>query len=152
MGFTDEEHAAVQMARTVKKSAAALVAAVAGQVRDAGGAKPGLRPAHSRLFEHLDTDGTRLTALADRAGMSHQAMGELVTELVAAGYLERVPDPADGRARLVRPTAAGRGELARATGALRDLRARWQAELGDERSVDDILDGLAALIRVCTRE
>ena len=51
--------------------------------------------------------GTRLTALAESAGMSKQAMGQLVDDLERLGYVERVPDPADGRAKIVRLTRRG---------------------------------------------
>jgi DNA-binding MarR family transcriptional regulator len=138
---SDRVTAAVAMAKTIKQARAALVEAILR-----GGSE--LRPAHTQVFEHLDPEGTRLTSLADRVGMSHQAMGELVGELVTQGYLERVPDPADGRARLLRATVRGERERARAVEALGEIRARWQAELGT-RSVDEVLDGLAALIRAC---
>lgn len=88
-----------------------------------------LRASHTQVFESLDPDGTRLTTLAERARMSHQAMGEMVDELTRHGYLERVPDPADGRARLIRPTKRGQAVLARAADQLRLLHDRWQREL-----------------------
>ncbi|MCB9682522.1 MAG: MarR family transcriptional regulator [Alphaproteobacteria bacterium] len=66
-----------------------------------------VRPAHTALFPHIDLDGTRLTVIAERAGISKQAVGQLVDDLVAMGALERVPDPADGRARLVRFVGGG---------------------------------------------
>src|ERR671915_193976 len=57
--------------------------------------------AHHPLFENIDPEGTRLTVLAARAGMTHQSMGEVVDVLVRRGYLKRVTDPTDGRAKLV---------------------------------------------------
>jgi len=60
-----------------------------------------LRPAHAAVIVHLEVGGTRLTELAERAGVTKQAMGKLVDELEAIGYLERRPDPADGRAKIV---------------------------------------------------
>ena len=77
------------MARTVKQARGALIDAVR---RGSGG--EGLRSAHTQVFESLDPGGSRLTALAERAQMSHQAMGELVDELLRHGYLQRIPDPA----------------------------------------------------------
>jgi DNA-binding MarR family transcriptional regulator len=130
----------------IKRSRTALVEAVAAQSRTAG--RAGLRAAHTQVFEHLDPAGTRLTVLADRAGMTHQAMSELVAELVHNGYLERIPDPVDGRARLVRPTAQGRHELGRAAGYLRELHRRWQAELGPV-PVEHVLRALDQLSRLC---
>src|SRR5919199_4109650 len=53
------------------------------------------------VFENIDREGTRLTDLAARADMTHQSMGELIDTLEQRGYVERRPDPADGRARLV---------------------------------------------------
>jgi len=63
--------------------------------------QPSLRAAHTALFPHLDMTGTRLTVLAERVGISKQAVGQLVTELEEMGALERVPDPSDGRAKLI---------------------------------------------------
>jgi DNA-binding MarR family transcriptional regulator len=66
-----------------------------------------LRAAHAAPFMVMDPQGTRASQLAARAHISKQAMGELVAYLVDRGYLQTVPDPSDGRARLVRPTARG---------------------------------------------
>src|SRR5690606_23391637 len=61
-----------------------------------------LRPTHClNVFRFMDCDGTRPGALAARAGMTPQAMGELVTYLERHGYVRRVPDPSDGRGRVV---------------------------------------------------
>jgi DNA-binding MarR family transcriptional regulator len=69
---------------------------------------PDIRPAHSQVMENIDRDGTRLTELAARASMSHPSMLELVVGLERLGHVERVADPTDARARLVRLTAQGR--------------------------------------------
>lgn len=66
-----------------------------------------LRAAHAAPFMVMDPEGSRASQLAARAHTTKQAMGELVTYLVERGYLQTVPDPSDGRARLVRPTARG---------------------------------------------
>jgi len=68
---------------------------------------PGLQPAHQAVLTHLRVSGSRLTELARRASMSKQAMGQLVDEVERLGYVERVADPADGRAKIVRFTQAG---------------------------------------------
>ena len=68
-----------------------------------------IRPSAAQVFRGLDRGGTRLTELARRAEITKQSMGSLVAELEADGYLERVPDPADGRAKLVRLTRQGQG-------------------------------------------
>ena len=95
-----------------------------GRIRDATGQE--VRVAHTRLLPHIDLDGTRITEIARRAGITKQAVGPLVDELVALGALERIPDPADGRAKLVRFT-------------------RVQTEQGEEYSLMGGLRVLAAL-------
>jgi DNA-binding MarR family transcriptional regulator len=72
---------------------------------------PAARLAHTTLLPHIDLDGTRQTEIARRAGVSKQAVGQLVDDLVAAGMLARAPDPADGRAQLVRFTDEGLAQL-----------------------------------------
>jgi DNA-binding MarR family transcriptional regulator len=67
----------------------------------------GLQPAHQAVLTHLRVSGTRLTELARRASMSKQAMGQLVDEVERLDYVERVSDPTDGRAKIVRFTRAG---------------------------------------------
>jgi DNA-binding MarR family transcriptional regulator len=108
----------------------ALSAALDQRLAAAGYAD--VRAAHGVVFAVIDAEGTRVTDLAARAGMTKQAMAELVEHLEARGYVQREPDPADRRARLVRLTrrgweciAAGR---AIATELEDELAARWGAE------------------------
>jgi DNA-binding MarR family transcriptional regulator len=81
------------------------------------------------VFENIDRDGSRLTTLATRSGMTHQSMGELVHTLERAGYLERRPDPADGRARIIRLTGRGQALVRQALRDIRAIEAAWQAEI-----------------------
>jgi DNA-binding MarR family transcriptional regulator len=67
-----------------------------------------VRRAHNAVFVNLPADGLRLTDLADEAGISKQAMGELVDDLETKGYVERLPDPTDGRAKLIMWADRGR--------------------------------------------
>jgi DNA-binding MarR family transcriptional regulator len=85
---------------------------------------PDIRIAHSAVFRHITPRGSRVTELAERAQMAKQSMAYLVESLTEAGYLTSVPDPADGRARLVRLTARGR----RVWDALIALSAEAEAE------------------------
>lgn len=62
----------------------------------------GLTRSHTRLLPHLDLAGTRSTELAERMDVTKQAVSQLVGDLEEMGMLERVPDPSDGRAKLVR--------------------------------------------------
>jgi DNA-binding MarR family transcriptional regulator len=63
--------------------------------------------AHTSLLANLDLEGTKITILAMRVGITKQSMGQLVAELEAQGYLERESDPTDKRAALVKFTARG---------------------------------------------
>lgn len=63
--------------------------------------------AHIHITRHLERKGTRLTDLAQKAGMSKQAMGDLVDQCDAWGLVTREPDPRDARARVVRFTPTG---------------------------------------------
>src|SRR5829696_5042580 len=65
---------------------------------------PDVREPHLQIFGNLGVDGVRLTDLAARAQLSLAATSELVNELQDLGYLERRPDPADGRAKRIFPT------------------------------------------------
>src|SRR3954451_43374 len=67
-----------------------------------------VRPAHGAVFQYLDDTGTTVSRLAERARMTKQAMAELVTYLEAHGYLVRIADPSDRRAKLVLPTDRGK--------------------------------------------
>jgi DNA-binding MarR family transcriptional regulator len=84
-----------------------------------------LRAAHSAVLRHIEPEGSRVTDLAARAGMTKQSMSYLVDALVEAGYLAIVPDPADGRAKLARLTARGH----QAMDALIALSARFERDL-----------------------
>jgi DNA-binding MarR family transcriptional regulator len=66
-----------------------------------------LTPALVRLLPHLSRDGIRPTELARRVDVSKQAIGQALADLAAQRLVELVPDPSDGRARLVRLTASG---------------------------------------------
>ena len=91
---------------------------------------PDLRPAHVQLFAYLDADGTRQTELARRAGISKQAVGQLVTDLIDAGVLARVADPSDRRAHRVRLTRRGERTVAEGLTVLEQIERELAAELG----------------------
>jgi DNA-binding MarR family transcriptional regulator len=88
--------------------------------------------AQSRLMMGLDPEGTRLTVLAERAQIAKQTATALVDRLERAGYVERVPDPSDGRARLVRLTARAQEVLPVARAEEDRIEAEWRAHLGPE--------------------
>ena len=67
------------------------------------------RPTYQPVFQWCRSEGSRLTELAERAGVTRQSMGEMIDVLEQRGYVERVPDPSDGRAILIRRTQRGWG-------------------------------------------
>jgi DNA-binding MarR family transcriptional regulator len=94
---------------------------------------PEVRAAHSAVFQYLDDTGTTVSALAERAQMTKQAMAELVHHLEAHDYVSRVPDPADRRAKLVLATERGREVLAIARALVPEIEERVGAIVGAER-------------------
>jgi DNA-binding MarR family transcriptional regulator len=92
-----------------------------------------IRPGHGCVFRFIDVEGSRLTDLAERAGLTKQAVGEVVSDLEALGYLERVPDPGDRRAKIVRLTDTGLDATEAAGRIFADIERRWAERFGEER-------------------
>jgi len=88
-----------------------------------------VRPAHGAVFQYLDDAGTPVARLAERAQMTKQAMAELVLHLERHGYVVRVADPHDRRAKLVTPTDKGREVFAIAQELVPEI----------EHEIDDLL-------------
>ncbi|HEV2121921.1 MAG TPA: MarR family winged helix-turn-helix transcriptional regulator [Chloroflexota bacterium] len=107
-----------------------------------------LRPAHFSVFQHLDAEGTRTTTLAERAQMTKQAMGELVTDLERRDYVVRVPDPTDRRAKLVVRTERGWAVETIARATVRAVELEWETEVGSERmrQFRETLEQIAAAV------
>jgi DNA-binding MarR family transcriptional regulator len=93
----------------------------------------GIRYVHGAVFRFVDADGSRLTTLAERSGLTKQAVGELVNELEERGYVERVTDPDDRRAKIIRLTARGKMAQTAAGRILMDVEQRWSRRLGRDR-------------------
>lgn len=72
---------------------------------------PDLHPRHGSILAYLDEDGVRATELSRLSGRHKQVVGRLVDELEDLGYVERRPDPADRRAKLIVPTAHGLDQM-----------------------------------------
>ncbi|WP_232320292.1 MarR family winged helix-turn-helix transcriptional regulator [Herbidospora daliensis] len=87
--------------------------------------------AQGRLLARVGPDGTRIGDLAEQAGVTKQTATFLVNQLEKAGYVERVPDPADARARLVRLSEAGWAGVAIARKVEAEVEAEWVAHLGE---------------------
>ena len=91
-----------------------------------------VRPAHFTVFQHMPPEGIRLTALADAALLTKQSMGYLVDDLETHGYVERVPDPADRRAKVVRLTERGRQVEQTVRAVIRQIESDWAARMGED--------------------
>ncbi|SEQ33459.1 MarR family winged helix-turn-helix transcriptional regulator [Lentzea albida] len=89
--------------------------------------------AQARVLMRVDPDGTRLTVLAESAQVTKQTAGFLVDQLEKAGYVERVPDPADGRARLVKVTEKAKEAVPVANAELARIEAEWEQHIGKRR-------------------
>jgi DNA-binding MarR family transcriptional regulator len=107
-----------------------------------------VRPAHFTVFQHLAPQGMRLTALAEEALLTKQSMGYLVDDLEALGYVERAPDPADRRAKLVRLTARGWQVDDTVRAVILQIEADWASRLGEEnyRQLVHLLRALIAVL------
>ena len=92
-----------------------------------------LRLPHMAVLQFPGPDGARPSVLAERAGMSKQAMNQLLKSLEGLGYLVRSDAPDEGRARIVRFTKRGRAVYAKMVEILRDIEREWSAELGAKR-------------------
>src|SRR5688572_11073733 len=97
------------------------------QIADAG--HPEIREGHGCVFGFIDLEqGSRLTDLAADAGLTKQAVGEAVTELERLGYVTRVPDPQDGRAKIIKLTDRGTDAVIKGRRIFAQIEAEW-AEL-----------------------
>jgi DNA-binding MarR family transcriptional regulator len=90
-------------------------------------------PAQARVFQRIAPGGSRLTDLAEQASITKQSAGFLVDQLERAGYVERVPDPSDARARLVRIAERGHQAIPLAAEVVSQVEAEWIEHLGKRR-------------------
>src|SRR5215211_6553193 len=109
---------------------------------------PDVRAPHGNVFEFLDDEGTQVSELARRAQITKQSMADLVAHLERHGYVERVPDPDDRRAKLVRATARGREVYAVARDVVTEIEREWTAGLGARkmRRLRELLEELNEIL------
>ena len=88
--------------------------------------------AQGRIFARIGPKGTRVTELAEQARITKQTTGFLVDQLERAGYVCRVPDPADARARLVQIAPRGQAAVAVARATEARVEAEWTRYLGKQ--------------------
>lgn len=91
-----------------------------------------LRLPHMAVLRFPGPDGARPGTLAERAGMTKQAMNQLLRSLEGLGYIVRSDAPDEGRARIVRFTKRGHAAWAKIHDVLRDIEREWSAELGSK--------------------
>lgn len=89
--------------------------------------------AQARVAARIAPGGSRVSDLADQARITKQSAAFLVEQLEAAGYVERVPDPTDGRARLVRLTPHARPLIHAADTEVEDVLVEWADHIGQDR-------------------
>jgi DNA-binding MarR family transcriptional regulator len=105
---------------------------------------PDVREGHGCVFGFINVEqGSRLTDLADRSGLTKQAVGEAVAELERKGYLERVPDPEDGRAKIIKLTERGVDAANTGRRLFEEIEDEWAERYGEER---------VASLRECSEE
>jgi DNA-binding MarR family transcriptional regulator len=106
-----------------------------------------LRPAHEPVLGLLSPEGDRIVDLAKRARTTKQAMGYLVAYLEGRGYLERVPDPKDGRAQIVRRTERGWEVNRTARQLVKEIQDEWAEQLGQDR-MEQLIALLSDLVTI----
>lgn len=111
----------------------------------AGQGHPDARPAHGFAMQAIGPAGTTASELGRRLGVSKQAAGKTVDRLARLGYVERVADADDGRAKVVRLTPMGMDLLTRSAAIFDNLRAEWVRELGADR-VAEVESTLRAVV------
>jgi DNA-binding MarR family transcriptional regulator len=109
-----------------------------------------VREGHGCVFGFIDTEnGSRLTDLAERAGLTKQAVGEAVAELEKFGYAERIPDRTDRRAKIIKLTPQGLEACLTGRRLFADIEREWAEQLGEElvASLREAAERIAALER-----
>ena len=94
---------------------------------------PELQAGWPRLLAHLDSEGTRLKAIAEKAGMSAQATGQMIDDLEAAKIVARTRDPSDRRGVIVQFTTRGLRMLETAVQKMAEVEDEYAAALGRKR-------------------
>jgi len=109
----------------------AAVRKLQSRLADAG--HPDIREGFGCVFGFIDMQhGSRLTELAERSGFTKQAVGEAVTELERLGYVTRLPDPGDKRAKIIKLTDWGVDAVLKGRWLFAEIEAEWAEQLGAE--------------------
>ena len=110
-----------------------------------------VRMTHSAVLANIDiATGTRATVLAERAAVSKQAIGELIDDLEDRGYVRRVADPADGRAKLIQLTRKGHKLMDAAYEVINQIERALLKETG-KKELETARNVLRALISISSQ-
>lgn len=109
-----------------------------------------IRMRHTALFEALDDEGTRGSVLAGRLGMTQQAMTQLLDDTEAAGYITRIQDATDRRARIVLLTEQGRAAVELCYTLLESIEREYASLLDDGDEYESLKRGLTRLLNTLT--
>jgi DNA-binding MarR family transcriptional regulator len=106
---------------------------------------PWVTEARNAVVGQLRPGGLPQSALTAALGVSKQAVQQFVDELVAEGAVERVPDPNDGRGKIVRLTALGTLSIVEGNAVKREIEKRYRKRVGADRMavLNDVLSELA---------
>lgn len=103
-----------------------------------------IRPAHLSVFRNLIPHGIHISELANRAGITKASVIYLVNDLQERGYVERIPDPEDGRATIVQFSERGWATYEVARRAVLQLQEEWARAVGQDE-MEAFLTTLARL-------
>ena len=109
-----------------------------------------VREGHGCVFGFIDLEnGSRLTDLAERASLTKQAVGEAVAELEELGYAERLPDPTDKRAKIIKLTPLGVEACLTGRALFAEIEREWADEIGEDlvAGLREAAERIAALER-----
>ncbi|MCP3906674.1 MAG: winged helix-turn-helix transcriptional regulator [Oceanicoccus sp.] len=95
-----------------------------------------IRRSHSSLFSNLGFEAVRLTELAERAGITQQAMGKLVKEMERVGYVKRHIDESDKRAKIIELTEQGVVLVNDSMEIVDEVIAEYTSAMGQEGILD----------------
>lgn len=133
------------LTRELQQTWTTLERKLAANITKAGSA--GLRPVHVAILRVLGAEGARVSEIARQLGISRQAVAQTAAALIHMDVVEFVPDPADGRAKLLRYTAHGWDSHRASLQAADELEASYLERVGRER-VDQFLLELAELRKI----
>jgi DNA-binding MarR family transcriptional regulator len=121
----------------------ALVTNLHARLEEAG--YPEITPSHGLVFQYIEENGSRITELASRAGITKQSMSALVYQLEEYGYLKRKNDPADARAVLFVFTTKGETLKTMAQQINYQFEKKWEQKLGvaQYQKLREMIMGLA---------